>query len=101
MVGRGSEVARVCRPAEVPKPRVDLMAAGRVERLRDPVPDPLERSHVAGHAGHASGGGIELELARPENESLAVDLDRGPVQELEVERGLGAVERRLAAEGGA
>jgi hypothetical protein len=63
------------------------------------VPDDPEGGHVAGDGAGVPGGGVDLELARPQVEAVQVDLGRRPVAELEVEGGLLDPQRRLAGAG--
>jgi hypothetical protein len=90
-VGRGAQAAELV---------VHAGGGGRVEGVADPVADPLHRGDVAGDGAGVVGGGVDQELACPQAEPGEVDLDHGPVLELEVEVVLGDPQGGRAGLGG-
>jgi hypothetical protein len=65
----------------------------RVERRRKSIPNSLHGCEITPDACRISGARVDLKLTRPELETGAVDLGRGLVAKLEVERGLGHADR--------
>src|SRR5215218_7813870 len=90
------------RSPEVPVPdrtlerlelAVDPRGLAAVQGGQDPVADVVEGEEIAVDPGRVSRSGVDDELRQPEVEASEVDLDHGPVAELEVEAGLSRIDR--------
>jgi hypothetical protein len=75
---------------------VDPSEREAVESAGEAVPDPLERGDVAGQRGTAPCRRVDLSLPCPEVEPRSIYLSRGSIAQLEVQSGLGYIERRVA-----